>query len=159
MRARGVLLENQIFLVPVLTKLTAACDFEKLRVSFTKSISSWTARFCNHRPLGEWLCQLPSESTRLDEQAAHRELNANILSAGKPSDYSTQILERTALGERFRNDPQTVLAELNSGLGKPDERDRLFALSELSFAYAEESREPILLSGIRGLCVCLSVSG
>ena len=32
-----------------------------------------------------------------------------------------------------------MLAELNSGLGKPDERDRLFALSELSFAYAEES--------------------
>ena len=32
-----------------------------------------------------------------------------------------------------------VLAELNSGLGKPDERDRLFALSELSFAYAEDS--------------------
>jgi hypothetical protein len=32
-----------------------------------------------------------------------------------------------------------VLAELNSGLGKPDERDRLFALSELSFAHAEES--------------------
>jgi hypothetical protein len=33
-----------------------------------------------------------------------------------------------------------VLAELNSGLGKPDERDRLFALSELSFAYGEKSR-------------------
>jgi hypothetical protein len=28
---------------------------------------------------------------------------------------------------------------LNSGLGKPDERDRLFALSELSFTYAEKS--------------------
>jgi pimeloyl-ACP methyl ester carboxylesterase len=76
---------------------------------------------------------------RLDEQAAHRELNADVLSTGKPSDYSTQILERSALTERFKNDPQTVLAELNSGLGKPDERDRLFALSELSFEYAEES--------------------
>jgi hypothetical protein len=29
---------------------------------------------------------------------------------------------------------------LNSGLGKTDERDRLFALSELSFAFAERSR-------------------
>ena len=76
---------------------------------------------------------------RLDEQAAHRELNANVLSTGKPSDYSTQLLERSALGERFKSDPQAVLAELNSGLGKPDERDRLFALSELSFEYAEES--------------------
>ena len=67
------------------------------------------------------------------------ELNANVLSTGKPSDYSTQILERSAPSERFKSDPQTVLAALNSGLGKPDERDRLFALSELSFAYAEES--------------------
>src|SRR5208337_4753281 len=72
-------------------------------------------------------------------QAAHRELNANVLSTGKSSDYSTQLLERTALSDRFESDPQTVLAELNSGLGKPDERNRLFALSELSFAYAEES--------------------
>ena len=34
-----------------------------------------------------------------------------------------------------------MLAELNSGLGKPDERDRLFALCELSFAYAEASHD------------------
>ncbi len=84
-------------------------------------------------------CATPIGVTRLDEQAAHRELDANVLSTGNPSDYSTQILERSALTERFKSDPQTVLAELNSGLGKPDERDRLFALSELSFAYAEES--------------------
>jgi hypothetical protein len=84
-------------------------------------------------------CTTPVGVKRLDEQAAHRELNANILSTGKPSDYSTQILERAALTERFKSDPPAVLAELNSGLGKPDERDRLFALSELSFAYAENS--------------------
>ncbi len=84
-------------------------------------------------------CATPVGVKRLDEQAAHRELNANILSTGKPSDYSTQILERSALTERFKSDPPSVLAELNSGLGKPDERDRLFALSELSFAYAEQS--------------------
>jgi pimeloyl-ACP methyl ester carboxylesterase len=85
-------------------------------------------------------CATPVGVKRLDEQAAHRELNADILSTGKPSDYSTQILERSALTDSFKNDPQGVLAELNSGLGKPDERDRLFALSELSFAYAKESR-------------------
>src|SRR5271170_2185976 len=84
-------------------------------------------------------CATPVGSKHLDEQAAHRELNANVLSTGKPSDYSTQLLERSALTERFKSDPQAVLAELNSGLGKPDERDRLFALSELSFAYAESS--------------------
>src|ERR1700732_3561153 len=84
-------------------------------------------------------CATPVGGKRLDEQAAQRDLNANVLSTGKPSDYSTQLLERSALSERFKSDPQTVLAKLNSGLGKPDERDRLFALSELSFAYAEES--------------------
>src|SRR5208337_1613697 len=84
-------------------------------------------------------CATPVGVTRLDEQAAHRELNANVLSTGKPSAYSTQMLERTALRERFKSDPELVLAELNSGLGQPDERDRLFALSELSFDHAEES--------------------
>jgi hypothetical protein len=84
-------------------------------------------------------CATPVGVTRLDTQAADRQLNANILSSGKPSDYSTQILERTALSERFKSGPQEVLAELNSGLGKPDERDRLFALAELSFEYAEDS--------------------
>jgi len=84
-------------------------------------------------------CATPVGVTRVDEQAAQRELNINILSAAKPSTYSTQLLERTALSERFKSDPEFVLAELNSGLGKADERDRLFALSELSFAYAGES--------------------
>src|SRR3984957_13313575 len=51
----------------------------------------------------------------------------------------TQLLERNALVTRYQDHPQQVLAELYSGLGKPDERDRLFALSELSFAYAEDS--------------------
>ena len=102
------------------------------------SVSNWTALLA-FVILFSSGCATPVGVTRLDEQAAHRELNANVLSTGKPSDYSTQILERSALSDRFQSDPQTVLAELNSGLGKPDERDRLFALSELSFEYAERS--------------------
>src|ERR1700686_937367 len=66
-------------------------------------------------------CATPVGVTRLDEQAAHRELSVNVLSAGKPSSYSTQLLERTAVSERFKSDPEPVLAELNSGLGKTDE--------------------------------------
>jgi pimeloyl-ACP methyl ester carboxylesterase len=85
-------------------------------------------------------CATPVGVSRLDERATHRQLDANVLSTGKPSAYSTQILERTALSQGYQTDPEAVLAELNSGLGKPDERDRLFALSELSFAYAEESQ-------------------
>jgi hypothetical protein len=107
-------------------------------VSFTKSISSWTVGLAIFAVFASG-CATPVGVKRLDEQAAHRELNTNILSAGKPSDYSTQILERNALRERFKSAPEIVLAELNSGLGKPDERDRLFALSELCFAHAEQS--------------------
>src|SRR6266403_4604188 len=84
-------------------------------------------------------CATPVGVKHLDEQAAHRELGANVLSTGRPSAYSTQILERTALSDRYKNDPERVLAELHSGLGKTDERDRLFALSELSFVHAEEA--------------------
>src|SRR5271166_3086833 len=86
-------------------------------------------------------CATPVGVKRLNEQAAHRVLNANILSTGRPSEYSTQVLELSGLSDRFNSDPQEVLGELYSGLGKPDERDRLFALSELSFAYAENSRD------------------
>ena len=104
----------------------------------SRSIGNWTVAFfivllCSG-------CATPVGVKRLNEQAAHRELTANVLSTGRPSAYSTQILERTALSEPFKNDPERVLAELHSGLGKTDERDRLFALSELSFVHAEEAR-------------------
>jgi len=83
-------------------------------------------------------CATPVGVEHLDRQAAYRELGANIMSAGKPSSYSTQILERTGLSDDFQRDPERTLAQLHSGLGGPDEHDRLFALSELSFACALE---------------------
>jgi pimeloyl-ACP methyl ester carboxylesterase len=83
-------------------------------------------------------CATPVGVEHLDRQAAYRELATNILSAGKPSSYSTQILERTGLSDDFEHDPERTLAQLHSGLGGPDEHDRLFALSELSFACALE---------------------
>jgi len=84
-------------------------------------------------------CATPVGVSRLNEQAVQRQLNASVLSTGEPSAYSTQILERTALSQRFQTEPEVVIAELNSGLGRPDERERLFALSELCFASAGKS--------------------
>jgi pimeloyl-ACP methyl ester carboxylesterase len=111
-------------------------------VSITGLASSWAAAVALAIiTLVASGCATPVGVSRLNEQATHRKLNANVLSAGKPSAYSTQILERTALARRYKNEPEAVLAELNSGLGKPDERDRLFALSELSFAYAQQSHK------------------
>jgi hypothetical protein len=121
-----------------LTERSSSYDLKKSRASNRRSLVSSTIALTFIVLFGSG-CATPVGVKRIDEQAAHRELNANILSTGRPSDYSTQILERNALGERFKSDPELVLAELNSGLGRPDERDRLFALSELSFAHAEES--------------------
>src|SRR5271168_1777168 len=120
-------------------KMATAGEVANFWLSFTKSISGWTLAFAIVAVFASG-CATPVGVKRLGEQAAHRELNANILSAGKPSDYSTQLLERTALSERFKSDPELVLAELNSGLGRTDEHDRLFALSELSFEHAEDAR-------------------
>ena len=109
---------------------------------FGRSIDTWTAYFFAVIALLAPGCATPVGVTRLDEQASYREQNSNILSVGEPSVYSTRILERLALTEQFKAQPDAVLAELNSGLGKTDEHDRLFALSELSFAHAEDSKEP-----------------
>src|SRR3984893_12048390 len=138
MRIRLASRATQISCATTFNDRSRSYDLKKVRASITRSLGSWTIALTLIVLFGSG-CATPVGVTQLDEQAAHRELNANILSAGRPSDYSTQILERNALGERFRSDPKTVLAELNSGLGKTDERDRLFALSELSFAYAKDS--------------------
>ena len=130
---------TKISLAPLLAGFSAVHGFIRLFVRITRPVSK-----C---PLGLAIvalfasaCATPIGVARLDEQAAHRELNANLLTTNKPSAYSTQLLERTALSERFQKDPEAVLAQLSSGLGKADERNRLFALSELSFAYAQESQ-------------------
>jgi hypothetical protein len=110
-------------------------------VPFGRSIDIWTAYFFAVIALLATGCATPVGVTRVDEQASYREQNSNVLSVGEPSVYSTRILERLALSGQFKDEPEVVLAELNSGLGKTDEHDRLFALSELSFAYAEDSRD------------------
>ncbi len=109
-------------------------------MSITRSVSSCALALALITLLAGG-CATPVGVTRLSEQAAHRKLNANVLSANKLSAYSTQILERAALTEPYKEDPEAVLAQLNAGLGRIDERDRLFALCELSFAYAENSRD------------------
>ena len=87
-------------------------------------------------------CATPVGVTRLDERAANRQLATNVLSSGEPSEYSRQLLERTALAESFRKSPEETLAILHSGLGKSDEHDRLFALAELSYVHALADSKP-----------------
>ena len=86
-------------------------------------------------------CATPIGVRRASENEVQRELTASILSSGHPSAPSMQFLERLSLTEKFEEDPRAVLSELHAGLGQPHERGRLFALAELSYAYAERSND------------------
>jgi pimeloyl-ACP methyl ester carboxylesterase len=92
-------------------------------------------------------CAPPIGVKRISPEAANRSLTANVLNSGQPSATSTEFLYRLDLQEQYATDPASVLAQLHTGLGQADERDRLFALAELSFAYAERGGgQPYYLS-------------
>jgi pimeloyl-ACP methyl ester carboxylesterase len=112
----------------------------KLLVSIIRSLADWAIALAIFAVVTSG-CATPVGVKHVDEETAYRTLNANILSSGRLSAYSRQLLERHALVKGYQDHPQQVIAELYSGLGKPDERDRLFALSELCFAYAAAERD------------------
>jgi triacylglycerol esterase/lipase EstA (alpha/beta hydrolase family) len=83
-------------------------------------------------------CSTPIGVVRVGTQEAHRALTANVLSAGRPSEWSRQVLHRNALFERYTEDPAAALGELHKLLQNRVTPDRLFALAELSFLQAQE---------------------
>lgn len=84
-------------------------------------------------------CATPVGIVRGSTQEAHRELTANALSAGRPSQWSQQVLHRHSLVERFEEDPGGALGVLHAALAQDATPERLFALAELSFLHAERS--------------------
>src|SRR6267142_3356761 len=86
-------------------------------------------------------CATPIGVTRVGTQTVYRDLVRNVLSTGDPSSNSEIVLRRLGLAERYDDDPVATLKELR-GDGRDLSQDRLFALSELSFRYAEESGLP-----------------
>ena len=84
-------------------------------------------------------CASPVGVTREDPTQVHRELTANVLSAGRPSERSLQVLDRFGLRERFEKEPAAVLAELHAGLQPTGDHRRLSGLAELSFYHGERS--------------------
>jgi pimeloyl-ACP methyl ester carboxylesterase len=82
-------------------------------------------------------CATPIGVRRISPQEANRSLTANVLTTGKLGPAATEYLYRLNLSEKFKKEPADTIATLHSGLGQADESDRLFALAELSFDYAE----------------------
>ena len=86
-------------------------------------------------------CATPVGVKKTSEQEVYRQRTANALSGDQPSSFSRQFLERLSLIDKYEKDPKGALAEMHAGLGRPDETDRLFALAELSLAYARRQND------------------
>ena len=83
-------------------------------------------------------CSTPVSVNHVDIQTGYSLRSESALSIGKPSEASKMLLRRHGMLDRFEAEPDLVLAELHANL-KPDDEDRLFALAELSFLYAEQT--------------------
>ena len=86
-------------------------------------------------------CATPIGVRYVEPRIAYHSFAANVLSADKPSSFSSRELINLNLYQRFEEDPQKALAEMHSGLAPKGDEDRVFALAELSFVYAENSGE------------------
>ena len=75
----------------------------------------------------------------MDRGVAYHSLTGNVLSAQRPSSFSARELVNLNLYQRFEEDPVGALAEMHAGLAATGDEDRIFALAELSFFYANNS--------------------
>ncbi|WP_156919621.1 esterase/lipase family protein [Syntrophorhabdus aromaticivorans] len=84
-------------------------------------------------------CATPVGVRYLSSGETTRRLTASVLSGDSISAPTTQILNRSGLAGRLRDEPEHVIADLHAGLPTARETDRLFALAELSFLHASKS--------------------
>ncbi len=87
-------------------------------------------------------CATPVGVDLADPDEVYRTLTSNVLTTREPSAASQQVLLRLDLAGRFEDDPERTLMIVHAGLGGPDERERLFALAELSFLLADRHQDP-----------------
>src|SRR5215468_7932748 len=84
-------------------------------------------------------CATPIGVHFVDPGEGYQSLTANILSVGRPSSFSARELMNLNLYQRFQDEPEKALAEMHASLPPEGDEDRLFALTELSFAHAGQS--------------------
>ncbi len=88
-------------------------------------------------------CATPVGVQRADPHDLRLELARSILTGDEPSSRSRQLLDRLALEDTWDDAPADALEAIRSGLGGPDEPERLLGLAELSFALADRSRDSL----------------
>lgn len=88
-------------------------------------------------------CAPPVRVRYADPKAVHRELTRSILTGAEVSASTHNILHRFDLLRAFEAHPEHVLATLHAQItGEDADPDVVFALAELSFAHAEDARDP-----------------
>jgi hypothetical protein len=97
--------------------------------------------FVAHFALAFAGCATPIGVRYVEPRIAYHSLTANVLSAERPSSFSARELINLNLYERFEEEPEKALAEMHSGLASKGDENRVFALAELSFVHAENSRD------------------
>ena len=102
---------------------------------------SWLTRagWMSGLALMAWGCATPIGVHYVDRSVAYHSLTGNVLSTEKPSSFSARELVNLNLYQRFEEDPVGALAEMHAGLAATGDEDRIFALAELSFFYANNS--------------------
>ncbi|HTO54066.1 MAG TPA: hypothetical protein VMR50_11820 [Myxococcota bacterium] len=95
--------------------------------------------------LGLWGCSgwfaVPVRVHEADPTLVQREVTSNVLNSEAVSQLSAQVLQRLDLYTQYQEDPVGALRTLHDGLEHSGDRYRLFALSELAYAYAEKSHD------------------
>src|SRR4029434_3353496 len=113
-----------------------------------KKAQVFVARLAKWATLASWLgilaliasgCATPIGVHYVDRSVAYDSLTGNVLSTERPSSFSARELVNLDLYQRFEEDPVGALAEMHAGLAATGDEDRIFALAELSFFYANTS--------------------
>jgi hypothetical protein len=87
-------------------------------------------------------CATPIGVRHVSEREAYQQLGSNVLSSGKPSAASRQVLLREGLFDGFEEDPETALKKLHEFTLADMDADGLFALAEYSEMLGEREKNP-----------------
>lgn len=87
-------------------------------------------------------CATPIGVRHVSEREAYQQLGSNVLSTGKPSAASRQVLLRQGLFDGFEKDPETALKKLHEFTVADMDTDGLFALAEYSEMLGDQQKNP-----------------
>jgi pimeloyl-ACP methyl ester carboxylesterase len=95
-------------------------------------------------------CRTPIGVQKVGYESVYRDLRANALDQGVPSDLTEDMLQFLDLTDAFAKDPEKALSTLHARAVQEGRRSVVFALAELHYLVAKrtESREHFLAAAV-----------